>query len=198
MTTLPETILEQSKLLPEGGLLAPKEFLYLGSRAAVDQAFSRLTKSGQLMRISRGLYVTPISGRFGKRAPITEKVVSSLATKTHEVIAVSGARSANALGLTQQVPAREVFLTSGRARTLQLGNAKIQVKHAPRWMLMLGTSAAGEAVRALAWLGQEHAGTTTAKLRTQLPASEWQTLESVRAQLPSWMAIAISRESACG
>ncbi|MFC5699637.1 DUF6088 family protein [Pseudomonas sp. GCM10022186] len=197
MKTLPETILERSRLLPEGGVLMPKEFLNLGSRAAVDQAFSRLAKAGQLMRVSRGLYVAPITSRFGKRAPATEKVVSSLASKTHEVIAVSGARAANALGLTQQVPAREVFLTTGRSRTLQLGNAKVQIKHAPRWMLALGTTSAGEAVRALAWLGQEHACEATAKLHKHLPYSEWQLLDSVRAQLPSWMARAIGREATC-
>lgn len=196
MKTLPETILERSKLLPEGGVLAPKEFLGMGSRAAVDQAFSRLAKAGQLMRVSRGLYVAPITSRFGKRAPATEKVVRSLASKTHEVIATSGARAANALGLTRQVPVREVFLTTGRARTLQLGNARVQIEHAPRWMLALGTTSAGEAVRALAWLGQEHVREATEKLHKHLPHSEWQTLDSVRAQLPSWMAQAIGREAA--
>lgn len=197
MKTLPETILEYSKRLPEGGMLAPKEFLHVGSRAAVDQAFSRLAKTGQLMRVSRGFYVAPIISRFGTRAPTTEKVVSSLAAITHAVIAASGARAANALGLTQQVPTREVFLTTGRARTLQLGNAKVQIKHAPGWMLALGSSSAGEAVRALAWLGEEHVREAAAKLHKCLPYSEWQMLDSVKAQLPSWMAQAIGREAAC-
>jgi hypothetical protein len=44
MATLPESILLHAQSLAEGGLLSPKEFLHLGSRAAVDQAMSRLTK----------------------------------------------------------------------------------------------------------------------------------------------------------
>jgi Family of unknown function (DUF6088) len=72
MKSLPETIVEHCRLLPEGGILAPNEFLHLASRAAVDQAFSRLAKGGELMRISRGLYVAPVTGRFGKRAPATD------------------------------------------------------------------------------------------------------------------------------
>lgn len=53
------------------------------------------------MRISRGLYVAPVTGRFGKRALTTEKVISAIASKSHQVIALSGARAANLLGLTQ-------------------------------------------------------------------------------------------------
>ena len=34
----------------------PKDFLDLGSRAAVDQALSRLVKAGRLRRVGHGLY----------------------------------------------------------------------------------------------------------------------------------------------
>jgi len=43
-----------------------------------------------------------------------------------------GASSANALGLTQQVPIREVYLTSGKTRELTRGQSIVLVKHAPR------------------------------------------------------------------
>lgn len=195
MKTLPETILERSKQLAEGAMLAPKEFLHLGTRAAVDQAFSRLAKAGKLLRVARGLYAAPVTSRFGRRAPATEKVVNALAAKTYETLTGNGARAANALGLTQQVPVKEIFLTSGRSRTLQLGNAQIQLNHAPRWMLALGATPAGEAVRALAWMGEEHARAATETLRERLPASEWEVLNTVRAQLPSWMARAIGKEA---
>lgn len=65
MKKLPELILERSRTLPEGGVLAPKEFLGVGSRAAIDQAFSRLAKAGKLLRICRGTYVVPVKSRFG-------------------------------------------------------------------------------------------------------------------------------------
>ena len=51
MSTIPRSILSHAESLPEGGLMSPKEFLHLGSRAAVDQAFSRLTKEGKLSLI---------------------------------------------------------------------------------------------------------------------------------------------------
>lgn len=198
MNTLPETILLHAQSLPEGGVLSPKEFLHVGSRAAVDQALSRLTKEGKLLRVARGTYVAPVSSRFGTRAPAPEKVVESLAAQNGEVVATHGATAANALGLTQQVPIREVYLTSGRTRKLRLGRSEVLVKHVPRWMLALGTGPAGAAVRALAWMGPEYAGESLAALRRTLPPSEWRALASSRAALPSWMARAIGEEAARG
>lgn len=191
MNTLPETILLHAQSLPEGGVLSPKEFLYLGSRAAIDQALSRMTKESKLLRVGRGTYVTPICSRFGTRPPAPEKVVESLAAQSGEVVAAHGAFAANALGLTQQVPIREVYLTSGRTRKLKLGRSEVLVKHVPRWMLALGTGPAGAAVRALAWMGPAHADESLAILRRTLPPSEWHALASSRAALPSWMARAI-------
>lgn len=198
MNTLPETILQQARSLPEGGVLSPKEFLHLGSRSAVDQAFSRLAKTGKLLRVARGAYATPVSSRFGSRAPAPEKVVKALAEQSGEIVVPHGASAANALGLTQQVPIREVYLTSGRTRKLKLGRSEVLVKHAPRWMLALGTRPAGAAVRALAWIGPTHAGKSLASLRRTLPRSEWQALASARATLPDWMARAIGEEAARG
>ena len=198
MSTLPTSILLHAQPLPEGGVLSPKESLHLGSRTAVDQALSRLTREGKLLRVARGTYVTPVSSRFGTRAPAPEKVVHALAAQNGEVVTPHGANAANALGLTQQVPIREVYLTSGRTRKLKLGRSEVMVKHAPRWMLALGSGQAGAAVRALAWMGPSHVRESLATLRRTLPPSEWRALASARAALPSWMARAIGEEAIRG
>jgi hypothetical protein len=197
-STLPETILSHARSLPEGGVLSPKEFLHLGSRAAVDQAFSRLTRQGRLLRVARGSYVAPVSSRFGTRAPAPEKVVGALASRSGDVITPHGANAANALGLTQQVPIRLVYLTSGRTRSIKLGRSEITVKHAPGWMMALGSSQAGAAIRALAWMGPTHVSESLATLRRRLPPSDWQVLTSSRATLPSWMARAIGEAALRG
>lgn len=196
--SLPDRILQQAKTLAEGGVLSPKEFLHLGSRAAVDQAFSRLVKSGRLLRVARGSYAPPVTSRFGSRTPAPQKVVESLAAASGETVVPHGAAAANALGLTQQVPIREAYLTTGRTRKIKLGRSEVIVKQAPRWMFVLSSQPAGEAIRALAWLGREHAQESVRKLHRSLPQSEWQALTSHRASLPSWMAEAIGREAARG
>lgn len=188
MSRLSEEILKRTQCLSEGSLLLAQDLLYLGSRRAVNQALSQLAKEEHLLRVARGLYVAPIVSRFGRRSPAPEMVVRSLAEATREVIVVHGARSANTLGLTRQMPVRLIFLTSGRSRILHLGKSEIVIKHAPKWQMALGASLAGEAVRALAWMGPLHSHESAAKLKKLLPASEWLALQSTRCLLPAWMA----------
>lgn len=198
MSSLAQAILSAAQALPEGGLLSPKEFLHLGSRAAVDQTLTRLTREGKLLRIGRGAYALPVQSRFGTRPPSTQTVVQAIESVSGEVVVASGAAEANALGLTTQVPTREVFLTSGPSRKLRLGNRSIELKHASRWQLVLGKRPAGMAIRALSWLGPEQTSTALQALWSKLPAEEWAALHAARATLPSWMARAVSEVSMHG
>lgn len=150
------------------------------------------------MRVSRGAYVAPHQGRFGARPPSTESVVQAIEAICGETVVANGAAEANALGLTTQVPTREVFFTSGPSRTLQLGNRCVELKHGNRWQLLLGKRPAGMAIRALSWLGPEAAPAALKQLRTKLPESEWEAVRSARAMLPSWMAKVVSEVMAHG
>jgi len=193
MQRLTTKILEHVAGLPEGVPVSAKELLHLGSRAAVDQALSRLAQRGQLMRAGRGLYVRPVETRFGKRPPSVEHMVQALAGSKGEIIASHGAAAANALGLTTQVPVRAVYLTSGRSRRLKLGELTVEVRHAPGWQLAMAGRPAGEAIRALAWLGEAHAGEAIRTLRRRLPASVLEEMVGARPRLPTWLAQQVSR-----
>ena len=192
-TGLAERILGAIRTLPEGTPVAAKELLHLGSREAVDQALSRLARRGILLRPARGVYVAPVRSRFGTRAPAPSKLIEGLARLRGETVTSSGAAAANALGLTTQVPIREVYLTSGPTRRLQVGAQTIELRHARPWELLYPHRPAGEAVRALAWLGPENAHGAAERLRTVLPARELKELAAARTRMPSWMAEEVSR-----
>ncbi len=192
MSPLAQSILSAAQSLPEGGLLSPKEFLHLGSRAAIDQTLSRLTREGKLLRVGRGAYSLPVHGRFGPRPPSTESVVQAIEASSGETIVASGAAEANALGLTTQVPTKEVYLTSGPSRRLQLGKRVIELKHGTRPQLLMGKRPAGKAIRALIWLGPQRAPEALRQLRNQLPPQEWEAMRTARAFLPGWMAQTVS------
>jgi hypothetical protein len=194
--SITQKIREASQTMPEGAVLSARVLLHLGSRAAVDQALSRLARGGELLRVGRGLYSPPLRSRFGERGPRPEKLVRGVAALTGETIAPSGASTANALGLTTQVPVRPLFLTSGPSRRLRLGSQMVELRHAPTWQLYSPTGAAGHALRALAWLGPEHASAAVATLRSTLPAGELRALASVRGRVPSWMAEILGKELA--
>ncbi|HHK3686281.1 DUF6088 family protein [Pseudomonas aeruginosa] len=189
MPSVHQAILERSRSLAEGEILAPKEFLHLGSRAAVDQALCRLVKAKQLTRLGRGLYVSPKQ----VQARCTPTLARSLCAQGKQRIVSCGAQAAVTLGLSEHQSAQEELLTSGRSRTLLLGQTTVRLNHAPYWMLALGDSPAGEAVRAMAWLGEGKANIAASALHQRLPPEEWNTIALARSSLPSWMAAAIGR-----
>ena len=193
MQRLSARILERVAGLPESTPVSAKELLHLGNRAAVDQALSRLVQRGHLMRAGRGLYVRPIETRFGKRPPSVEYMVQALASAKGETIASHGAAAANALGLTTQVPVRAVYLTSGRSRRVKVGEQTVELRHAPGWQLAMAGRPAGEAIRALAWLGEAHAETALHTLRQRLPSGALKEIAGARPRLPTWLAEQVSR-----
>ncbi|MCV2359126.1 DUF6088 family protein [Paucibacter sp. TC2R-5] len=169
MPTLAHQILEYAAQLPEGAPLVAKGLLHLSERAAVDQALSRLVKRAALLRAGRGVYALPVVNRFDARAPSSAKMVEGMALQRGETIVSHGAGAANALGLTTQVPMRAIYLTSGRSRSLKLGAQVIELRHAPAWQQILPWQAAGDVIRALAWLGPEKAGMAISTLRAPPP-----------------------------
>jgi hypothetical protein len=191
MQPVAERILSEVEKLPEGALISAKEFLHLGSRAAVDQALKRLKESKALMAIDRGIYVLPIKTRFGVRAPAAEKVIERFAATRAETVVPHGAAAANSLGLTTQVPTKLVFLTSGRNRTFRLGAQVVEMKHAPAWMMLPSHRVAGEVVRALEWIGEQGAAKALTTLKQKLPPSTVEELIALRPTLPIWMSKAI-------
>jgi len=87
---------------------------------------------------------------------------------------------------------REIYLTSGRSRSLKLGGQVIELRHAPEWQLVLPEQTAGAAIRALAWLGPKRAASALRKIRKGLSQSELQAVVGVRQMLPTWMAAEVS------
>ncbi len=192
MPRLTERIMEHARRLPEGTPITAKALLHIGSRAAVDQALSRLVRRNRLLRAGRGVYVRPVEARYGLRAPSVDKVVKAIAKQRGESVASSGATAANALGLSPQVPVRAVYLTSGPSRKLKLGAQTVEMKHAPRWQLVLANRPAGEAIRALGWVGPGRASEALRVIKRKLPESELREIVAARAQLPSWIAECVS------
>ena len=192
MQPLATRILEEVATLPEETPIYAKALLHLGTRAAVDQALSRLVRRGRLLRAGRGLYVRPVETRFGVRAPGVPAVLAAMVAKTGETITTHGAAAANSLGLTTQVPVRAVYLTSGSSRRLKLGAQTVELRHVPGWQVSLAGRPAGDAIRALAWFGRGQSGTMTRKLGKTLSPTTLKELSEARGRLPTWMAQQIS------
>jgi hypothetical protein len=188
MPTVAQNILEYARRYPEGTVFGAHELLGYGERAALDQALRRLEASGDLSRVARGLYTLTVSTRFGRRAPDPEHLVRGYARREALVVAHHGAAEANRLGLSTQVPMHAIWLTSGPTTTLQAGALTIELRKAPRWLLIDPDGQAGAALRAVAWLGADAAEHHFARIGNSLTRDERRTLLDARGLMPAWMA----------
>lgn len=173
----------------KGWCFTPTDFLDLGSRQAIDTALSRLTKSGRIRRLSRGLYDFPRThAHLGSLSPAPEVVARALARKDNLQLQPTGAYAANLLGLTTQVPAKIVFLTNGPSRSVAIGNQEIALKSvAPRFMAAAGRTS-GTVIQALRHLGRSHVTPEmVARLRKILGPAEKRQLVKDRPTAPAWM-----------
>lgn len=139
-----------------GAVFTPSDFLTLGSRAAVDQALSRLVKDGTIRRLTQGVYDYPkISARIGQLSPNPDAVAKAVADKDGYVVQVSPARAANLLGLTTQVPAKLVYLTDGPTRSKTIGKQVIYMRKAAPKNLVGAGKPVGLVFQALRFLGKD-------------------------------------------
>ena len=198
MKSLSERIMEHAEARPEATPICPAALLHLGKRGAVNQALSRLARSGRLMRICHGVYMRPVQTRFGPCAPGIGKSLAALSELWGETIVPNGGGAANWLGLTTQNPVRSVYLTSGRDRRLYFGKHPVDLRHAPRWQLAAPHRMAGAVIRALAWLGPEEVEQGLDAVLPRLSKEDLDDLAVARAVMPKWMAEPLSARLAHG
>lgn len=142
-----------------GWVFTPSHFLDLGSRTAVAQALVRLVRADSIRRLAHGLYDYPEKHpTLGDLPPNYERIAQALAGRDSLKIQSSGAYAANLLGLTEQVPARIVFLTDGPNRTVQINKRQIVLKRTTPKNMATAGRVSGLVIQALRHLGQDYVG----------------------------------------
>ena len=183
----------------DGWVCTPTDFLDIGSRAAVDQALSRLVKDGDLRRVGRGLYDKPLYSQILKRSapPNVDSAVEAIVRRDGIRVMENGIVFANMLRLTNAVPAKMAYVTDGATRNIKVGGWTIYLRHAgPNVMRWFGKPSAPVA-QALRWLGplaSKDKGIITT-LKRSLPDDVKRDLRQNSAYLPAWAA-SIARDVA--
>ena len=130
MTNITKNIIARIATNQRGWVFSPKDFLDIGARAAVDQVMSRLTKSGFIRKIARGIYDYPkINPAIGILSPNIDDLAKIIASKTGDRIFHSGAMATNLLGLSTQLPMKTVYATTGKSCVRQVSNRNIIFQH---------------------------------------------------------------------
>jgi len=103
------------------------DFLDIGTIELTNEALHQLNKAGTLKHIFDGIYYKPKFSKLLDKelSPNLEELVLAIARKNEWVISPTGDFALNTLGLSAQVPARIVYLSSGSSCSYEYGRQVI-------------------------------------------------------------------------
>ncbi len=108
-----------------------KDFIELGNIKTVNKSLERMEKNNEIRRIMSGVYDIPeystILEEYG--APSIHGVAQALARAHNWKICPSGTSTLNYLGLSTQVPAQYIYVSSGPYMTYSIGNTELIFRH---------------------------------------------------------------------
>jgi len=170
-----QTIANQFK----GSVFSSADFLWAGTRAAVDQALFRLMKAGAIARVARGLYAAA-----GQQVD-AQTVAIALAHKTGE-----------RLGIAPTEGPSDVLVvpTSGLSRIVKAGEHTVQFRRMSQRKVQLAASPKGMVLLALWTQGVKNLTT----LEIQRTTGDWleAEIDTYAALTPAWLRTAIQRANA--
>lgn len=179
-----------------GACISSVDFADLGSSEAIRIALHRLSKKGVLRRVMHGLYEYPRHhDRLGVLPPKIENVVAAIAKKDRIRTLPSGALMANLLGLSEQVPAKAIFMTDGASRSFDLGKTKIVFRKTTPKNMAAANTVSGKVFQALKYLGKDNVtAEVITKLKTRLRPEDLNQITRDAHIAPIWLRKIIQKE----
>jgi hypothetical protein len=172
-----------------GWVFTPSDFFDLGTPHAVGMTLLRLSKSGDVRRLACGIYDAP------KQHPVLgvlharpEAILAAISRRDCTIFVEHESYAANRLRLTEQVPARHIYLTNGRSRIIRVGPHTLEIRHRAPRKLTLPTGMSARVFGALRNIGK--ANVTSERLmplRTLLSPKDRRALLFDLTKAPAWI-----------
>ncbi len=162
-----------------------RDFLNYGSRNAIDQIFHRLVKSGQIIRIARGLFIKDTSPM-----PSIVEVALAKAAAFGKRLVMHGSRAVQQLRLSADlsIENESIYACNGSSSSFRFGNIRIRFISASQRKISLGDELAGLAIRALWHLGKYNCSPQLAcDALAQFNRNDRQALREKIKIMPAWL-----------
>ena len=127
MNVTDNVVRERILSLERGAIFFPSDFDDIATDTAVRQTLSRMVKSGEIIRVSRGIYCYPRSNPalgLDIIPPSAEDIAQRVAERDKVKIIPTGDQALNQLGLSTQVPGNAVYITNGARKKINLGKGR--------------------------------------------------------------------------
>jgi len=150
-------LLRSIKSEKRGTIFFVESFISMANAKAVNKALERLVIKGEIIRIAHGIYSRPkMSKLVGQVTPSVEEIASAIAKRDNARIVPTGDFALHALGLSEQIPLKAVYLTDGAPRKIQIGKRTIQFKKSSPKNLAAKGPISKLVIQALKAIGKDH------------------------------------------
>lgn len=124
-------IQERIGCVPEGTIFVSSDFADIADTETIRRNLNRLTQTGTLRRILKGVYEKPKYSKLLDEyvAADPDAVAKALARSYHWTIAPCGNTVLNLLGLSTQVTAVWSYISDGPYKTYEWNSTKLEFKH---------------------------------------------------------------------
>lgn len=141
-----------------GYVFTRKDLQDIASAGSIGQILSRLARDGIIRKIGRGLFDYPKINLAlgGELSPDMDLAAKAIARKFRWSILPYGNLAANRLGLSQQVPAKYIYLSNGPTKQVTVGKRTIHFKHVRPKEIYANSEISGLVVQALRYLGKDN------------------------------------------
>ena len=129
ITSTAAAVHEWVKNIPPGTIFFLQDIQVEGSDAAIRKIAAQLVKEKVIMRIAKGIYVYPKKDPLlGTLKPSLEDVANAIARRDNIRLQPTSALALNKLGLSTQIPMKQVYYTDGTQRIIAIGKGTIMFK----------------------------------------------------------------------
>ncbi|MDD2830401.1 MAG: DUF6088 family protein [Sulfuricurvum sp.] len=169
------------------------DFFTFGNEATIERILSRLFEAGEIRRIRRGLYYKPEISRWGEVPPAHSAIVNALSRMMRTKFLPDGANALYQLGLTTQIPMKQVYLTEKQIGDIVIGKSKIEFRKVSEKKLSGRGKRAGLYLSAIEYLGKEEAfdESLQSKIAETLNEKEIHDLKSASKNRSAWVKEAV-------
>lgn len=124
-------IQERIGCVPEGTIFVSSDFADIADTETIRRNLNRLTQTGTLRRILKGVYEKPKYSELLDEyvAADPDAVAKALARSYHWTIAPCGNTALNLLGLSTQVTAVWSYISDGPYKTYEWNSTNLEFKH---------------------------------------------------------------------
>lgn len=180
--------------IPNGEPFTVENLKHYGKWPNIQRSLSRLTRSGEIRRIGKGIYAKPKIVKGIEIVRTGKLLVECIEKITHETVIISGAHAINILGISSQGQMQEMYYWTGRTKMLNVDGVLVKLQYINKKYVNKSDPLLELLLSSAYFLGKEMFTVETLKLvEHRVGREKILELKQYLPQIPKWVMIVFSQ-----